>query len=701
MQQQLKLGTATIEPAGPVEAGSYATIELTYTADHPIDDTGYLKICFRHVGDFGTPQFTEPQAPNYCTVRTSGDCRITPRWDAKGNTRPWTRSLYLQVGRGYLAHGQTVTVTFGDRSGGSPGWRVQTFGEETFEFKCLVDPIATYEFKELPESPIMAVVAGPPARSLCLAPSQVLVGEHFDYHLKTEDRWGNPVGLPARHRHQGFDTPGVGTVLATDPLTGFEVESNPIAVVAERPALGLFWADLHGQSEETIGTNSIADYHRFGRDYALLDAVGHQGNDFQITDEFWTEVQRVADDFYKPGRLVTFAGFEWSGNTPLGGDRNIYFAAEGGRIVHSSTDLLPGKETAYPIAPTADQLFAALRAQPAAAPFGLAHVGGRFADIAMHDPAIEVAMEIHSAWGTFEWLLEEALRRGYRVGVVANSDGHKCRPGASYPGAGEFGSLGGLTCVLAARLDRESVAAALRARRCYATTGHRPLLAVSVVSPDGRVATTGEVVSGFLPGSEVSLHYVGTAPVEQVEVRCGSQVVSSLRPAGGGVSGRRVKVAWSGAEVRGRARVARWDGCLTVRGNSLAAVTPVNFWDPDHQPQAIGPAGLEWRSSTTGGLAGLILELERPGQGTIEVRTAQGDLVANVADLALEPTVLEAGGLRKRLAVGLLPEARAAAREVRLAVPLGALAAGDNPVYVRVTQEDGHMTWSSPIYLVP
>jgi len=27
-------------------------------------------------------------------------------------------------------------------------------------------------------------------------------------------------------------------------------------------------------------------------------------------------------------------------------------------------------------------------------------------------------------------------------------------------------------------------------------------------------------------------------------------------------------------------------------------------------------------------------------------------------------------------------------------------AAGDIPVYIRVTQEDGHQAWSSPIYLI-
>ena len=44
-----------------------------------------------------------------------------------------------------------------------------------------------------------------------------------------------------------------------------------------------------------------------------------------------------------------------------------------------------------------------------------------------------------------------------RVGIVANSDGHKGRPGASYPGAALFGAVGGLTCFLVPELTRQSI----------------------------------------------------------------------------------------------------------------------------------------------------------------------------------------------------------------------------------------------------
>jgi hypothetical protein len=68
-------------------------------------------------------------------------------------------------------------------------------------------------------------------------------------------------------------------------------------------------------------------------------------------------------------------------------------------------------------------------------------------------------------------VLEDAINQGYKVGVVANSDGHKGRPGASHPGASTFGAYGGLTCVLAESLTREALFDAIKARRCYGVTG--------------------------------------------------------------------------------------------------------------------------------------------------------------------------------------------------------------------------------------
>jgi len=697
--QHIALGKASIQPAQPVVAGSFTTIVFTYTAGHPIDDTGFMKIAFRHVGDFGTPQFDDPAAPNYCTIQATGDCRIEPRWDPKGHTRPWSRALYLKVMGGFLNAEEQIILTLGDTSGGSPGWQMQTFCEETFEFKTFVDPIATVDFKELPESPTLRIVPGEPARAVCIAPSQVMVNKAFTYHLKLEDRWGNPTGSPQEMAHPGYSDAGVQIITAQDERTGLSAESNPIEVLAEEALLHPYWADFHGQSEETIGTNSIEDYFTFARDYGLLDISAHQGNDFQVTDEFWATVNRVTGKFYKPGDLVTFPGYEWSGNTPLGGDRNVYFTSEGGRISRSCTDLLPGKHSVYENSPTAAQLFDNLKQQEGPRAFAFAHVGGRYADISMHDSEVELAVEVHSAWGTFEWLVEDALQRGYRIGICANSDGHKCRPGASYPGASKFGSLGGLTCVLAQELDRRYILEALYVRHFYATTGNRCLVDVRLVTDDGRSAIMGDLIDPGPGTPHLHVRLAGTAPIESVAVRNGLETIHTFRPYGEADLGSRVKIVWSGAKVRGRDRMVAWDGGLHVQGNAILEATPINFWNANQPLEKVGSDQLAWRSITTGGVSGVILTLERPHAGSLDIETLQRRVECAVSSIGLEPTVWECGGLRKKIEICRLPD-RQTSREFSFTLPLTRLHDGDNPIYIRVTQEDGHMAWTSPIYVV-
>src|SRR5258708_36897505 len=187
------MGTATLEPAGLFVAGSHAALVLTYTAGKfGIDDSGDLKGVWRGPPDRGKPQFTEPAAANYTTVEASNGAVLQCRVD-RNFTRPWVNGLSYRVGRGLLRRGEAITIRLGDTRQGSPGLRLQTNVEPTFEFKVLVDAFATYQFTELPRSPEIALVAGPAARWKALAPSQNIVGEPFRLCILAEDRWGNPT----------------------------------------------------------------------------------------------------------------------------------------------------------------------------------------------------------------------------------------------------------------------------------------------------------------------------------------------------------------------------------------------------------------------------------------------------------------------------------------------------------------------------
>ncbi|MEX2446813.1 MAG: DUF3604 domain-containing protein, partial [Dehalococcoidia bacterium] len=505
------MGTLTCDPLGAFEAGSFASFTLTYTAGHfGIDDTGSLRLVHRFASDQGALQFTDPKAPNYVTVEASNNAVLELRYDTKGNLRPWDKTLYIKVVNGYLTEGDRIVIRLGDTRQGSPGLRLQTFCEPTFEFRMVADCIATCDYVELPDCPAIAIVPGPPAMWKAVTPTRVRAGDPFRLSIKAEDRWGNPTdraagtllriepdgavqGLP-----EAVTMPKDRRALVIDDLScaseeivrirvldgdgDLLAESNPISVAPSDDSTVTFWGDIHGQSEETIGTNSAREYFEFARDLAFCDVAAHQGNDFQITREFWKQLNDITADMYEPGRFVTLPGYEWSGNTALGGDRNVFFEREGETIRRSSHALVPDRSDLDTDCLDAKALLEAMRHEDAVV---CAHVGGRYADIRMaHDGRVEHTVEVHSAWGTFEWILEDAFDMGYRVGVMCNSDGHKGRPGASYPGDAIFGAYGGLTCFQMPELTRQAVFDCLRARRHYGTTGARIDL-LKVVQTEG------------------------------------------------------------------------------------------------------------------------------------------------------------------------------------------------------------------------
>ena len=76
-----------------------------------------------------------------------------------------------------------------------------------------------------------------------------------------------------------MSTPGSAMIEFVDTDGHVAARSNPIRTM-DNPGMVHSWGDLHGQSEETIGTGSARQYFEFARDRAFVDVIGHQGNDF-------------------------------------------------------------------------------------------------------------------------------------------------------------------------------------------------------------------------------------------------------------------------------------------------------------------------------------------------------------------------------------------------------------------------------------
>ena len=736
-----RMGSAILTPTDPVEAGSFQSFTLVYTAGYfGIDDTGSIKIVQRFAGDMGKPQWSDPKAANYTTVEASNGAVLDVRYDPKMNIRPWDKTLFIRVMRGFLNEGDTITVRFGDRRQGSPGMRMQTFVESTFEFRVLVDAFATYNYVELPIQPTFPVVAGPAMSWKALLPTLRRTGETFRLGFKGEDKWGNPsdqvegtfslrANLPVRGLPERFS---MGRGEAAKSIEGLSMEkpgdllidvldsagrvlcrSNPLRIAADAP-LRSYWCDLHGQSEETIGTNSARELIEFARDRAFLDGMSHQGNDFQITTPFWNELNKLTRAYNEDGRFIIFPGYEWSGNTGLGGDRNVMFMHEGRQIHRSSHALVDDLADVSSDSNSAEQLFQALKDEDCVV---FAHIGGRYADIKMaHDARIERSVEVHSDWGTFEWLVQDALEQGYRIGILANSDGHKGRHGASHPGASLFGAYGGLSCLLATDLTRAGLFDALRRRHHYATTGCRMVLDVRAAfdseamlyadDPNlgaaqhtrGREAMMGDIVQSPDAAVEFTIEAQASAPIERVEIRNGLEVLETWRPYDEAALSRRVRVIWEGSEYRGRGRQTIWDGGCTLDGNSFERFVPINMWNLDRKIEQTGPGALSWTALTTGGFGGFDAWLTDPRAGTLRIDTPLVKCEIAVADIGREDMVFDAGGIRRRIRIFRLPDENPY-REVKLSRRIALKPAGDNALYVCLTQEDGHLIWSSPIYV--
>jgi hypothetical protein len=738
------MGTATLTPSGSFEAGSLQSFTLVYTAGaFGIDDTGSIKIGFRFATDFGPVQFTNPKGQGYTTAEASNGATLEAKWEFKRNIRPWSRSLYIGVVKDFLAPGDTITVRFGDRRLGSPGIRLQTYCETEFEFRVFADPIATYDYVALPESPRITVRPGSGVRWRAALPTLVRAGEPFRLSIKTDDKWGNPSDAVDRTLRLETDRPVAGlpasvclapgsfgavleglrvaetadlAIRVLDENGGELCQANPLRVVPPDTALVHYWGDTHGQSNETLGTNTAREYFQFGRDKAFLDVMGHQGNDFQITAAFWRELNALTREFDVPGRFVCIPGYEWSANTAVGGDRNVHYRREGETIHRSShaqiadaADMADEKTDAH----DARALFTRLAGKDCVV---VAHVGGRYADIKYaHDP-MEAAVEVHSAWGTFEWIVRDAFEKNYRVGIVANSDGHKGRPGACYPGASFFGSYGGLTCFLAERLDRDAIFECMRRRRHYATTGNRALLSVTAELAGDAAAFTRDPAAGPTPSErarrlimgdiartdegevDLVIEVVGSAPIERLDIHDGLDLLETVRPYGASDLGARVRLVYEGAEYRGRARTTSWDGSLAITGNRILRSAVINNWNLDRGIQSQDATSLAWKAVTTGTYGAIDLWLETTGTGKLAFKTAPVSGEAAIAELGVEPLLFPAGGLERAIKLQRLPEVMTEHR-MTLRCRIKLRSSGDTRLYVRVQQEDGHRMWSSPIYL--
>lgn len=747
-------------------AGEWTELELVYEVGAVgLADGAWLKLAFKFYSDWALFQTSDPAGANYVSAEYhAGALRpgqspstvqgLKLRFDQKGHERPFQKAIIIDVVDGYLNPGDRIVIRLGDRRQGGGGTRVQSFVEKNFRFRMFIDPLGSSKFAEVPGDCILDIVSGAPLVSALVMPRLVAPLSSFDVVVRLEDVWGNvcrdqaPSGelhltdpaegvqsQPLEFSRDGWSVARVQNVrLEREGEWRFEVLVEGIATPAVgfvqveplTQALRPLYADLHVHSHDTVGTNDTFYNLAYGRDVAALDILGYTVNDFNIKQADWERAVEIIAGLNEPGRFVCYPGTEWCGNSSAGGDRNIVFLGEGkprfpfdaeGRSVRSFewNELTAGaiRPGVWPV----DELYAAYADDPENHLL-IPHVGGRRCILDWHHPELERLVEVGSSWGQFHWFYTDALSRGYRVGASAAGDEHQGRCGGGAPATAVFGSRGGLTGVLADRLDRASVGRALRARRTFATTGERSFASLSFGA-----SWMGEVVSAKL-SEPLIYRLLGDQGWEQVQLFDADRVIWSRDlNAEVGLSERKVRVRFAGARIKDRYRAANWVGEITVTGAAILDVCGVGFDHPEQRAWRKDATTVGFATATHGDtdaieltlsdLAGVEIEVRGTITGYVKVGDAlqppphvhapQFSLKATGADLLESGCARALSGIElevtiERVTEGALP--RDVGGEIDLS-PLGLKKGVEHPLFITARQRDQSRIWTSPVFLTP
>jgi len=467
----------------------------------------------------------------------------------------------------------------------------------------------------------------------------------------------------------------------------------------------------------------------------LIESCGHRDRFL----EDWKLVQEAVAEANKPGRFVTFLGYEWHGDRRRYGDHNVYYLRDYEPLDCSRS--LP-------------ELYENLRKTEAIAiPHHTGYqVGERGKDWSYFDEELSPFVEIYSSHGSSEGCdtpfpldynpamgprvsggtVQDGLNRGYKFGIIASGDNHR-----DYPGV--WGN--GLMAVFAKELTREALWESFKKRRVYGVTGDRIKLYFSI---NGHIM--GEALSSRVP-ADIKVEVVGSHAIDRVEIVKNGRVLYTYCHSGkwsipededGSIRAKlRIKCGWGpGSPYRfRRVRSKVWRGSLTLSEGRILSIEPCfTFFgqrldrvsdrrcDFTFTTQPRSPLAPLLAQHHRLNFQGAVFELEAPLRSLITIQADYKTISFTLEEALRTERVIALKEEAEKLIgeeFGLTPEEvenpdiywhNAWKMKVYRAIPYDGyhvkftylddeVERGESYYYVRVTQLNGQMAWSSPIWV--
>ncbi len=735
-EQPDAIGSVSISPEGPFEAESWQSIDVTYTVGRlPMQD-GAIVVLGRHfMSDSGRWQRDAPEEDNYISVRASKpgitfSKQRVPIRGMHGGFRGAQSQLAFKMEGGTLARGDSFTVTYGDTSGGSRGFQMQSFSNDASPLPIYVDfersgtlfslPIATFETTGGPFNAVHGFV-----------PSVVGVGEAFDVSVRAEDVYFNRATgpVPAMRvyaneigfgellksenaiqfmRDVSFDKPGVYRFAFSD-VDGNRVGMSDPIWVREDAGARIYWGETHGHCGFAEGQGTPDAYFEFGRDDARLDFLTLSEHDLWMDDYEWKVLNDAVADFSEEGKFILYPGYEWTSRRDRGGHHNVFFRRAG-------FERVPVQE-----APHLGLLYRGLNAKYNSADVLIIPHAHQAADWRMTDVGMERLVEIMSTHGTFEWFGNRYLANGREVGFISASDDHLSHPGYTSGSGATYKQHGGLAAVFAPVLTTDTVFDALRNRQTYATSGARIILDATLNGE--RMGTR----QAFADERIIEGQVFGTSAIDSIELVKNGEVIERidyLTQASGERGQMQIRFA-SDSEVYGRDNprgYRPWKGGIDVAGATIDNVATPGFQDRRFEwarRDEDDANRIEFSTATRGRANNMLLTLsgitddtsvritlkESREVGTAPIQIRKPAQIPS-ADVTFRIGDAVDGRLSNAFQVGRHKD-ELSLRFINPRAPFDqsfSFKDSDNPqpgdyYYVRVTQLDGAQAWSSPFWV--
>ncbi len=723
---------------GPFPASSFQTFDEVVTiGEMPMNPGGEFMLGRMLMSDAGPPQNTDPAANNYVTIKCSNPAarfqKTGVEWAGMhGGFRGESLNAAFKLeGNVPLKAGDTITFTYGDRSGGSRGMLMNTFSNDRMLYPVYVDLEGKGRYLT-PAWPGFSILGNQVSYVRPTAPSIVQTGERFKMAVRSEDdRWNRATGnIPAyevslngtavRSIPAGseglvvlndlhIDQPGVYRfdVRSVDgKLTG---RSNPVWVETN-PASRIYWGETHAHSGFSEGMGSIDRFYTWARDDAWLDFAGLSEHDIWLDDSEWRTMNEAVGRYTEPGRFIAYLAYEWTTNRTSGGHHNVFFRSPG-------RDRVP-TQMYYNLS----LLYQGLRSKYMTKDVLVIPHAHQAADWRHSDPDLERLVEIASMHGTFEWFGNYYLRQGYQVGFVGASDDHRTRPG--YSGTMPNGNLQQMNSLVAVRAKTKGsneIFDALRDRATYASSDAQRILLEFQLNgqPAGQRITNTQ-------DRRIHARFSGTSPIDRVEVIKNGEVIYARRMAQTELKpSSRVELGFnssSEAFIRDNPRgYRRWKGTLDVEGAKIQGIR--NYFDNRYSEFARqdppNSNHIVFDDMTRGRADILMLDLDQVTPSTRFVIHLDPSVESGVAPPQVRPNAripastvtLPFNEIADSLLTRELPVDRHIdsifIQLVNPQAPMdgeldfvdrGNLQPGDY-YYIRLTQLDGAHAWSSPIWV--